>query len=70
MNEINTTVKRYLDFCAVEANLATATVAAYRRDLDQYAEYLHRQGIEHVGAVTPAVVWAFRTGPRRCSAPR
>ena len=59
MNEIRETVRRYLDHCAVEANLAVATVSAYRRDLDQYAGFLRAQGIDQVGAVTPAVVSAF-----------
>jgi integrase/recombinase XerD len=59
MTEIKDTVRRYLDHCAVEANLAAATVAAYRRDLDQYAEYLKAQGIEQVGGVTPVMVSAF-----------
>jgi integrase/recombinase XerD len=59
MSEIRDTVKRYLDHCAVEANLAVATVAAYRRDLDQYATFLRAQGIEQVGGVTPVVVSAF-----------
>ena len=59
MNEINQTVGRYLDHCAIEANLAQATVVAYRRDLDQYAQFLRTQGIEQVGGVTPAVVSAF-----------
>jgi integrase/recombinase XerD len=59
MSEVKTTVRRYLDFCAVEANLATATVSAYRRDLDQYANFLRDQGIEQVGGVTPALVSAF-----------
>jgi integrase/recombinase XerD len=59
MSEVKTTVRRYLDFCAVEANLAQATVSAYRRDLDQYATFLRDQGIEQVGGVTPAMVSAF-----------
>lgn len=59
MNEIKHTVGRYLDHCAIEANLAQATVVAYRRDLDQYADFLATQGIEQVGGVTPAVVSAF-----------
>lgn len=59
MSEVKTTVRRYLDFCAVEANLAQATVSAYRRDLDQYAAFLRDQGIEQVGGVTPAMVSAF-----------
>ena len=59
MSEVKTTVRRYLDFCAVEANLAQATVSAYRRDLNQYAMFLHDQGIEQVGGVTPAMVSAF-----------
>jgi integrase/recombinase XerD len=59
MDNLNQTVRRYLDFCAVEANLANATVSAYRRDLGGYTAFLHSQGIEQVGAVTPAVVSAF-----------
>src|SRR3990172_7855913 len=59
MSEFRETVRRYLDHCAVEANLAVATVSAYRRDLDQYSTFLHTQGITQAGAVTPAVVSAF-----------
>jgi integrase/recombinase XerD len=59
MTELKETVRRYLDFCAVEANLATATVSAYRRDLDGYADFLQKQGIDQAGAVTPALVSAF-----------
>lgn len=59
MDDLKLTVRRYLDFCAVEANLATATVSAYRRDLDGYANFLNKQGIEQVGGVTPALVSAF-----------
>jgi integrase/recombinase XerD len=59
MSEVKQTVLKFLDHCAVEANLAEATVQAYSRDLSTYADFLHRQGIEHVGAVTPAVVSAF-----------
>ena len=59
MDGVKETVRRYLDHCAVEVNLATATVSAYRRDLDQYVQFLKAQGIDQVGAVTPAVVSAF-----------
>jgi len=59
MSQLKETVGRYLDHCAVEANLAQATVQAYRRDLNEYTGFLTRQGIEQVGGVTPAVVSAF-----------
>ena len=59
MDDLKQTVRKYLDFCAVEANLATATVSAYRRDLDGYSTFLSQQGIDQVGGVTPELVSAF-----------
>jgi integrase/recombinase XerD len=59
MSEVRQTVLKFLDHCAVEANLAAATVQAYGRDLETYATFLARQGITHVGAVTPALVSMF-----------
>jgi len=59
MTDLKETVGRFLDHCAVEANLAQATVQAYRRDLSEYTTFLQKQGIEQVGGVTPALVSAF-----------
>ena len=38
MDDLKQTVRKYLDFCAVEAHLATATVSAYRRDQEEQPE--------------------------------
>ncbi|MDX1622087.1 MAG: site-specific integrase [Nitriliruptorales bacterium] len=38
-------VGRYLDHLTVERGLSEHTIAAYRRDLSRYAEYLAERGI-------------------------
>lgn len=59
MSDLKELMSRFLDHCAVEANLALATVQAYKRDLNVYANFLHKQGILQVGGVTPALISAF-----------
>jgi integrase/recombinase XerD len=52
-------VERYLDHLAVERGLAANTMAAYRRDLRRYAEFLDDVGRDDVGAISEADVTAF-----------
>ncbi len=52
-------VERYLDHLAVERGLAANTMAAYRRDLRRYAEFLDDLGRDDVTAIDEADVTAF-----------
>ena len=52
-------VGRYLDHLAVERGLAANTMAAYRRDLNRYAEFLASTGRDDATAVTEPDVTAF-----------
>ncbi|WP_217184387.1 site-specific tyrosine recombinase XerD [Streptomyces sp. AC495_CC817] len=49
----------YLRHVTVERGLSAHTVAAYRRDLDGYVEWLTAQGVMDTADVTPAVVARF-----------
>lgn len=49
----------YLRHVTIERGLSAHTVAAYRRDLDGYLDWLSGQGIADTSAVTPALVGAF-----------
>lgn len=59
-------VTRYLDHLAVERGLAANTLAAYRRDLTRYAQFLTSLGRSDAAQVSEADVTAFvrdlRTG--------
>jgi integrase/recombinase XerD len=59
-------VAGYLDHLTVERGLAANTLAAYRRDLDRYVEYLATRGVDDPSAVREADVADFlatiRTG--------
>lgn len=59
-------VAGYLDHLTVERGLAANTLAAYRRDLDRYVEYLTTRGVDDPSAVREADVADFlatiRTG--------
>ena len=52
-------VDGYLRHISIERGLSEHTVAAYRRDLAAYAEWLAGQGIHDTAGVTPALVAAF-----------
>lgn len=52
-------VTRYLDHLAVERGLAANTLAAYRRDLTRYAQFLDSLGRLDVAEVSEADVTAF-----------
>jgi len=49
----------YLRHVAVERGLAANTVAAYRRDLDRYRDYLKASRIDDIAAVSSADISAF-----------
>ncbi|HEU5485726.1 MAG TPA: site-specific tyrosine recombinase XerD [Microlunatus sp.] len=52
-------VEGYLDHLRVERGSSPHTVAAYRRDLRRYVDFLHSKDIDDLGAVTPEVVAEF-----------
>ncbi len=52
-------VDAYLRHITIERGLADHTVAAYRRDLAGYVQWLSDRGVEDVAEVTPALVGAF-----------
>lgn len=49
----------YLNHVRVERGLSANTVAAYRRDLSRYVEFLRARGIESLGEVTAVEVTQF-----------
>ena len=53
-------VDEFLSFCAVERNLSTHTVAAYRRDLDRYAQFLVSRNVSGIADVTESDLSAFQ----------
>ena len=58
-------VGRYLDHLKVERGLSTHTVAAYRRDLGNYATYLDERGIDDPREARPEDVEDFVAWLRR-----
>ncbi|WP_374007558.1 site-specific tyrosine recombinase XerD [Leifsonia sp. LS-T14] len=52
-------VDAFLRHVAIERGLSANTVAAYRRDLAVYGDWLSAQGIDDLAAVTPATLSAF-----------
>ncbi|WP_316668797.1 site-specific tyrosine recombinase XerD [uncultured Propionibacterium sp.] len=52
-------VEGYLDHLSVERGLSANTVAAYRRDLNRYADYLRSTGIDGPAQVSPAVLAGY-----------
>jgi integrase/recombinase XerD len=54
-----TQIQRFLDHLTVERGLSPNTIAAYRRDLARYREFLARRGIDDGRRVDEASVAAF-----------
>ena len=57
--ELERAVETYLRHVALERGLSDHTVAAYRRDLSVYTDWLGERGIGEVEAVTPALIADF-----------
>lgn len=55
-------ISGYLDHLLVERGLSPNTVAAYRRDLDRYADQLADAGVTELDAVTPAMISEYASG--------
>lgn len=54
--DLELAVEEFLTSLAAERGLAVNTIAAYRRDLRQYCDFLAANGIESVEEVTPDLV--------------
>ncbi|MFC7927347.1 site-specific tyrosine recombinase XerD [Microbacterium laevaniformans] len=52
-------VDAYLRHITIERGLSEHTIAAYRRDLEGYREWLAAAGVEDTSAITPALVARF-----------
>ncbi|MEO2133066.1 site-specific tyrosine recombinase XerD [Microbacterium sp.] len=52
-------VDAYLRHITIERGLSEHTIAAYRRDLEGYREWLAAAGVEDTSAITPALVAHF-----------
>lgn len=57
--ELTRALDAYLRHVTIERGLADLTIAAYRRDLDVYSEWLTAQGVADTDAVTPDLVTRF-----------
>lgn len=53
-------IRGYLDHLAVEQGASAHTLAAYRRDLEKYRQYLAESGVGDLGEVTESHVEEFR----------
>lgn len=53
-------LRGYLDHLMVERGLSQNTVAAYRRDLNRYLEWLAARDIDDIDQVTPADIAAYQ----------
>src|SRR3954452_2674174 len=52
-------IQTYLDHLTVERGMSRHTVAAYRRDLHRYADYLAELGITDSSLVSSAVIGGY-----------
>lgn len=68
MSELERCCVEYLNHMAVERNLATNTIAAYRRDLAAYLSFLDERGIDVPDAVTRRDVEDFVAARRSAGA--
>lgn len=57
--ELDRALDAYLRHVTIERGLSEHTVAAYRRDLGGYLEWLDAQGLSDTAEVTPAVIGRF-----------
>lgn len=53
-------LRGYLDHLVVERGLSANTIAAYRRDLNRYLEWLAARGIDDIDQVTSADIGAYQ----------
>lgn len=53
-------IDEFLSFCAVERNLSSHTVQAYRRDLARYAHFLAAHSVQGIAEVTEAQLAEFQ----------
>ena len=53
-------IDEYLSYCAVERNLSSHTVQAYRRDLERYAQFLGTKRVSTVADITPEMLADFQ----------
>jgi integrase/recombinase XerD len=58
-SELAQTIRRYLDHLAVERGFATNSLAAYRRDLRRYREYLSARGVTGLAEIDDSTISAF-----------
>lgn len=54
--------RRFLRACAVERNLSPHTIAAYRRDLEQFLEWARRSHVEGVGDLDRTLLRRYVAG--------
>lgn len=59
MSQLKTELEAYLQHVAIERGLAKNTLAAYRRDLERYLQFLEKRGIERAKKVQRADVTDF-----------
>ncbi|WP_091234773.1 site-specific tyrosine recombinase XerD [Microbacterium sp. 3J1] len=57
--QLDRALDTYLRHVTIERGLSEHTVAAYRRDLGSYLEWLSAEDISDTGAITPAVIGRF-----------
>ncbi|QKJ19758.1 site-specific tyrosine recombinase XerD [Microbacterium hominis] len=67
--QLDDALDAYLRHVSIERGLSDHTVAAYRRDLASYLEWLGAQGIGQTSEVTPAVVAAYAAERARAEPP-
>jgi integrase/recombinase XerD len=61
-DDVTSQIERFLDHLTVERGLSRHTIAAYRRDLARYAEFLRRRRVSDATAVTTRDVTAHIAG--------
>jgi len=52
-------IQTYLDHLTVERGMSRHTVAAYRRDLHRYADYLAELGVTDSSLVSSAMIGSY-----------